>query len=84
MADIILLQSAASYWILSLVLIRLHGGDSLLAKAPRADLKGWIALGICAVAVRLAFVNPAISGAMYVTVAILWLVPDRRIDRTLK
>jgi uncharacterized membrane protein len=80
---LVLLCSAVAYYVLTLTLIALHGKDSDLAIALGADFKGKISIIIYAVALPLAFVLPAIAYAGYVLVAVLWLVPDRRIERTL-
>jgi hypothetical protein len=65
------------------VLVARHGSDSALGRAVGRDTKGRISLVAYAAAVGLAFVDPRISCALYVAVAVLWLVPDRRIERTL-
>jgi uncharacterized membrane protein len=77
---VVLLAAAIAYYILSRSLIRLHGKDSALAASIGNDIKGKISILIYAAAIPLAFVQPAISGACYVIVAIVWLVPDRRIE----
>jgi uncharacterized membrane protein len=63
------------------LLISHHGSDSTLASAIGDDRKGKISLVIYALAVPLAFVHPLISCALYVLVALLWLIPDRRIEQ---
>ena len=77
----ILLCSAIAYSILVRALLTLHGPDSLLANALGADFKGKISVVIYVVAIALAFFNPWIAWAVYLSVAIMWLVPDRRIER---
>jgi hypothetical protein len=57
-----------------------HDKDSLLAAAIGRDVKGLRSLYIYTAAIPLAFVSPLIALALYVTVAIMWLVPDRRIE----
>jgi len=79
----VLLFAAIAYFILAKVLISLHGADSVLATALGSDFKGKISMVIYLVAVPLAFVNSWFSCGLYVLVAIMWLVPDRRIERTL-
>lgn len=79
----VLLLAAVAYFILTRVLIAHHGTESTLAKAMGSDLKGKISVLVYALAMPLAFVNPKISCALYVLVAILWLIPDRRIERSL-
>ena len=78
---IVLLLAGVAYYILTRALIRLHGQDSILAVSIGRDRKGRISIGIYAAAIPLAFANPWIAAACYVIVAIMWLVPDRRIER---
>ncbi len=77
-----LLMPAIAYYLLQKAIIRRHGPDSTLAKALGADIKGKISPLLYLAAIGLAFVNPLIAGAIYVAVALMWLVPDRRIERT--
>ena len=79
----VLLGAAVAYVILARVLLRCHPRDSLLARALGADVKGKISLALYAAAIPLAFVRTWISLALYVTVSITWLVPDRRFERLL-
>ena len=79
----VLLLSAIAYYILTQTLISLHGADSLLSKAVGRDFKGLISAVIYLVAIPLALVKWWLACALYVLVAIIWLVPDRRIERTL-
>ena len=74
---------AFAYWLLVRALIARHGADSVLATAIGNDFKGNVSLFAYVFAIPLAFVNPWIACAIYVAVAILWLVPDRRIERAL-
>ncbi len=78
-----LLMPGIAYFILTRALIALHGRDSVLAAAIGRDFKGVISVVIYAVAIPLAFVNTLFAQALYVLVAIIWLVPDRRIERSL-
>jgi uncharacterized membrane protein len=78
----VLLMAAVAYTILTRALIAHHGNESVLAVAVGSDRKGLASLAMYAAAIPLAFVSPALSGGLYVLVAILWLVPDRRIERT--
>jgi len=80
---VVLLFAAIAYFILAHGLIAVHGRDSHLAKALGSDLKGKISVGLYAAAILLAAVNSWISCGLYVLVAIIWLVPDRRIEKTL-
>jgi len=80
---LVLLLAALAYFILTRVLVTSHGQDSALATAIGRDSKGKISLVIYAVAIPLAFVNSGLACALYVLVAIIWLIPDRRIEKTL-
>ncbi len=77
----VLICAAIAYYILSHVLIAHHGRDSTLAKAFGRDRKGKLSVAIYAAAVVLSFVNSVIACGLYVLVAVIWLVPDRRIER---
>src|SRR3989454_4388761 len=78
---VVLLCAAIAYYILQTVIIRAQGPHSTLAKAVGNDLKGKISPVLYALAIPLAFVNERISDVLYVLVALIWLVPDRRIER---
>ena len=78
---VVLLMSGFAYWVMSRVIVASEGPDSLLAKAVGKDRKGMISVVLYAVAIPLAFVNPWIAQAFYVSVALMWLIPDRRIER---
>ena len=80
---VVLLCAAIAYFILTRALIALHGNDSVLATALGRDIKGKISPVFYIVAIPLAFVNAWLASALYVLVAIIWLVPDRRIEKTL-
>ncbi len=80
----VLLFASVAYYILSRALISLHGGNSVLAKVVGRDFKGQISTLLYLVAVPLAFVRWWLACALYVTVAVIWLVPDRRIEKTLR
>jgi len=77
----VLILAAISYTILQNALMAANGPDSVLARAIGSDVKGRISLGLYAIAIGVAFVNSWISVALYVVVATIWLVPDRRIER---
>ena len=79
----LLFMAAIAYTILVRALLARHGPESALARAIGDDRKGWISLGIYAMAVPLAFLNRCIALALYVTVALTWLIPDQRIERVL-
>jgi uncharacterized membrane protein len=78
---VVLFMAAIAYWILVRVLIRLHGRDSALARAIGTDRKGMLSLVIYAAGIAATFVAPIVAGLMYVAVALIWLVPDRRIEK---
>lgn len=78
---IVLLMAAISYFILTFALLSIHSPDSVLAKALGRDFKGKISMVIYLVAIPLAFVKPWLAYAIYMLVAVMWLVPDRRIER---
>jgi uncharacterized membrane protein len=81
---VVLLMSGVAYTILVRALIARHGVDSVLAHAIGSDVKGLISLAAYSLGIGMAFVMPMISIALFVSVAILWLVPDRRIERRLE
>jgi uncharacterized membrane protein len=80
---LILLLAGVAYYVLSHALIALHGRESVLAVAIGEDLKGRVSLVAYLTAIGLAFINPWVACGVYVLVAILWLIPDRRIERIL-
>ena len=75
-----LLLPAIAYYLLVLAIIRRHGADSMLAKAIGSDIKGKISPALYIAGIALAFFAPWVSIALYVLVAVLWLVPDPRIE----
>jgi uncharacterized membrane protein len=75
--------AGVAYFLLTRALIALNGRESVLATAVGRDVKGWVSVGIYLVAIGLAFVSAGLACALYVLVAVLWLIPDRRIERTL-
>ncbi|HZI87382.1 MAG TPA: TMEM175 family protein [Pyrinomonadaceae bacterium] len=78
---IVLLFAAIAYFILTRALLSLHSRDSLLSTALGRDFKGKISIAINLVAIPLAFVKWWLSCSLYVLVAIMWLIPDRRIEK---
>jgi len=80
---VVLLMAAIAYWILLHTILRTEGPDSLLRKAVGADFKGKLSPVFYIIAIPMAFVHEAISGLLYVTVALMWLIPDRRIERVM-
>jgi len=80
---VVLMSAGAAYFILSRVLLASAGPTSLLARALGRDVKGIASLVIYALAVAVALFAPWLACALYVVVALLWLVPDQRIERLL-
>jgi uncharacterized membrane protein len=81
---IVMLCAAVAYTVLQASIIRLHGPNSPLASAIGEDTKGKISMAAYAAAIPLAFVQQWVSDGLYVLVALIWLVPDRRIESMLK
>jgi uncharacterized membrane protein len=81
---IAMLCSAIAYFILCRALVAHHGKDSTLAIAIGRDVKGKVSLGIYIAAIVLTAVSSGLAFGLYVVVAIIWLLPDRRIERALK
>ena len=81
---VVLLGAALNYVILQKVIIAVNGPDSRLAVALGADRKGKLSIALYLLSVPLAFVRPWMAIALYVAVALIWLVPDRRIEAVLK
>lgn len=79
----VLLLAAVAYFILARTLISLHGKDSVLAAALGRDFKGKVSVLIYFAAIPLAFVNAWLACGLYVLVAVMWLIPDRRIEKTM-
>ena len=79
----VLLLAALAYFILTRALIALHGSDSALATALGSDFKGKVSVVLYVAAIPLAFVRPWLACAVYVLVAVVWLIPDRRIEAAL-
>jgi uncharacterized membrane protein len=80
---VVLLMAAIAYYVLQHAIISSQGVNSLLAKAVGRDLKGKISPILYGAAILVAFFAPWISGSIYVFVALMWLVPDRRIERVI-
>jgi len=80
---VVLLLAALAYFILAHTFVRLHGADSPLARAIGRDFKNKLSVLLYALAIPLAFLHTAIADALYIAVAVIWLVPDRRIEKGL-
>ena len=76
----VLVMAAIGYLLLERMLITANGADSRLARAVGSDLKAKLSLSIYTAAIGLAFVQPWIAIALYIAVALMWFVPDRRIE----
>jgi uncharacterized membrane protein len=79
-----LLMPALAYYLLQKAIMRGEGARSVLANALGSDIKGKISPALYLAAIAFAFVNPWISIAIYAVVAVMWLIPDRRIERALR
>ena len=77
---VILLMAGIAYYILQSLIIRREGPDSLLAKAVGRDKKGKLSPVLYIIAIMASFISPWLAQAFYVLVAIIWLVPDSRIE----
>lgn len=73
-----------AYYILEQRLIHLHGRDSVLATALGRDNKGLLSILLYTLAIALAFVQPWIACALYIVVAVMWLIPDQRIEKKME
>jgi uncharacterized membrane protein len=78
---VVLLAAAVSYTILQNRIIAYEGHSSKLAQAVGSDTKGKVSMALYLSAIGLAFVHPLIADAIYVGVALIWLVPDQRIEK---
>jgi TMEM175 potassium channel family protein len=78
---VIMMMSGVAYYILSNSIIRHHGTDSALRAAVGRDVKGVLSVAMYAAAIAVSFVNHWIALATYVAVALMWLIPDTRIER---
>ncbi|HEY1864952.1 MAG TPA: TMEM175 family protein [Roseiarcus sp.] len=79
---VVLSMAAIGYSLLERAIIACNGRTSGLAVAVGRDFKGWLSIGLYFVSIPLAFVSPWISVALYIAVALIWFVPDRRIEST--
>lgn len=79
----VLLMAAIAYYILQSLIIRLAGCDSELANAIGTDFKGKLSPVLYAVAIGMSFLRPWVAGSIYIFVALLWFIPDRRLERAM-
>jgi uncharacterized membrane protein len=80
---VVLLMAGVAYYLLARILVAQHGRDSALARALGKDVKGMVSMVIYAAAIGLSFWNPWVACALYVAIAVMWFVPDPRIERAL-
>ena len=80
---LVLLMAAIAYWNLQRAILTLEGKDSLLARALGNDIKGKLSPVVYLVAIASVLVSPWIAAALYALVALVWLVPDRRIEMSI-
>jgi uncharacterized membrane protein len=81
---VILLMAAMAYWMLQRIIIRSQGANSLLRTAVGHDWKGKLSPALYVIGILAALVAPYFAGVIYALVAVMWLVPDRRIERVLR
>ncbi len=81
---LVLLMAAIAYWVLQQTIIAAEGERSVLKAAVGGDWKGKVSPVLYLVAIVVAFWSPRVSVGLYVLVALIWLVPDRRIERVLE
>jgi uncharacterized membrane protein len=79
----VLFMASIAYWILQLTIIKQQGEASVLAKAVGSDRKGKISQVIYLSAIPLAFLSTGVANGLYILVALMWVIPDRRIERAL-
>jgi uncharacterized membrane protein len=79
-----LMMPAIAYFLLVKAIIHRHGRDSLLAQAIGRDLKGKMSVLLLAAGILLAFFEPWIAMGLYVVVAVIWVIPDRRIENVVR
>jgi uncharacterized membrane protein len=79
-----LLMPALAYYVLQACIVKANGTDKILADALGRDIKGKLSPFFCLAGIGLAFVNPLLACLAYVLLALMWLIPDRRIEKTVK
>lgn len=77
----VILMAALSYKLLTHLIKKVNGVESVITMALANDIKERITIGLCLIALVMALVQPAISYALYVVVPLVWLIPDRRMER---
>ena len=81
---VVLLMAGIAYYILQSLIIKNEGKDSLLAKAIGKDMKGKVSPFLYLAAIVVSWVNPVVSGIIYCIAAFIWLIPDKRIERSIR
>ena len=81
---IVLLLAAVAYYVLKVAILAAAGPSSKLAEAFGNDLKGKISPVVYVVGIAVAFASPFVAVALYIAVAMMWLVPDRRIEKMIE
>ncbi len=80
---VVLIMAAIAYTIMQVMILRIHGADSALSKAIGADYKGKLSLGVYVIAILMAFWLTWLAGLLYVINALIWFIPDRRLENAL-
>ena len=80
---VVLVMAALGYTILQRCILKIHSGNTLLLNAIGADFKGYVSLGLYLTAIPVALWQPWLAGTLYITVALIWLIPDRRLEAAL-
>ena len=80
---VVLLMAAIAYYLLELAIIRVQGPDSILKRAVGRDWKGKLSPVLCLTAIVATLSSPWIAEAIFVVLALIWLIPDRRIENVL-
>lgn len=80
----VLLMAAISYYILQRTIVAKNGKDSLLSVALGNDFKGKISIVLYIIAIIFSFLLPVVSEILYISVALIWLIPDKRIERVIE
>lgn len=81
---VVLFMAAMAYWLLERTIIAGQGKDAVLARAVGKDTKGKVSPILYLIAIPIAFIDQRLADVIYVVVALLWLIPDRRIEQALK
>lgn len=80
----VLLMAAVAYFILAKSLVQVHGKDSLIAQALGRDWKGMLSIVLYIAGIGLTFLNPWVGFSIYILVAVMWFIPDQRIEKKME